>query len=153
MPSTEKCDFYTCLEAEYHCNGTEYSYPITYGLKYCQAYTDNLSKFSTKGKTWISAVRLCLQEALLKDADCNADCKKVQDDAFASHEHCYVDNGVCDLPLDDWIAIFETVGIETLVSTFQAFESSIDTASECYGLWALQFIKDFNMDIGRLKKS
>jgi hypothetical protein len=112
--SGDTCDFYTCLESEYHCEGTKYTYPLDYGLKYCTKYTQNLNIFSSAGKQWVHDVRLCLQNALLPETDCESTCKKIQDDAFNSHPACYANNGVCTL-YGDWYHIIQIVGLDGLL--------------------------------------
>jgi hypothetical protein len=68
IPSSKSCKFYECLEAEYSYKETQYSYPINYGYKFCKLYRTNLNKFDAKSKKWVHDVRLCSQEALIKDA-------------------------------------------------------------------------------------
>ncbi|KAI9767723.1 MAG: hypothetical protein M1839_004358 [Geoglossum umbratile] len=130
--SGNTCDFYTCLESEYHCEGTKYAYPLDYGLKYCTKFTQNLNKFSPAGKKWVHDVRLCLQNALLPDTDCKSNCQKIQDDAFKSHPNCYVDSGVCSLRLGDWISIVETVGLNGLKA---GGTQVADTFGMCLAQW------------------
>lgn len=125
--SGDTCDFYTCLESEYHCEGTKYAYPLDYGLKYCTKYTQNLNMFSPPGKQWVYDVRLCLQNAVLPETDCKSSCQKIQDDAFKSHPACYVNNGVFTL-FSDWIHIVRTVGIDGLRAGESQFK---DTAKMC----------------------
>jgi hypothetical protein len=126
-PSSESCEFYQCLESEYHCGPT--GYPIGYGYKYCEAYADASSQFSSKGQAWISKTRLCLQQALVKDATCKSSCKVVSGDAFASHKSCYVKSGVCGLTCKDYELIFETVGDELFSP--QAVLQEIETGASC----------------------
>lgn len=40
-------------------------------------------------------------------------------------------NGLCKLPLSDWPAIVDIVGISVLVENFDAFKSSVETAEDC----------------------
>lgn len=129
-PSSESCDFYQCLESEYHCGPT--GYPISYGYKYCEAYASSSSKFSSKGQAWISKTRLCLQQALIKDDTCKSSCTAVYNDAFESHTLCYIKSGVCGLTFHDYKAIFETVGDG--LRTIQAMVQSVETATGCAGL-------------------
>ncbi|OZJ06316.1 hypothetical protein BZG36_00725 [Bifiguratus adelaidae] len=134
-PSLTSCDFYSCLEDQYHCGPN--GYPIGYGLKYCEKYTANADKFSTQGQQWIDNVRLCLQQDLLKDANCNSNCTAVNDDAFASHAGCYIQSGLCSLPPTDWIAIEETIGFLTIFETWNAFKEALDAAGACAELIAM----------------
>ena len=113
--SAIQCDFYTCLESQYHCQGTPWSYPIDYGYKYCMKYGKTLNDFSTAGQQWIYDTRLCLQNAIVSEADCESNCKEIQEKAFASHHACYVDDGICTL-FDDWNNIITTVGVEGLAA-------------------------------------
>jgi hypothetical protein len=124
------------LEAEYTCEGTQYAYLIDYGYKFCKLYQANLNKFDAKGKKWVHDVRLCLQEALVKDANCQSNCQQIYNYAFASHPRCYVDNGVCTLGPGNWKAIVDTVQLQTLFGTFQALVQSVETAASCAKFYA-----------------
>lgn len=131
-PSGDTCDFYECLESEYQCGPS--GYPMGYGHQFCSRFDSTASEFSTQGKVWIHDVRLCLQEALVPEDDCSSSCSAVHDDAFASHSGCYISAGLCDLPISDWFAVLNTIGLKTLVET--ALPQALQTAVGCAELYA-----------------
>ncbi len=128
--SSTSCDFYTCIEAKYHCGSG--GYPIDYGYKYCLAFNKAAPSFSAKGKVWLSKTRLCLQQSLAADDKCKSNCKKLREDAVGSHTRCYIDNGVCDLALKDYVELLKTVNLGLLLvdSMVQAYQ----TLTTCAGL-------------------
>lgn len=94
------CEFYKlCLEDKYDCGPD--GYPVGYGYKYCSKFVSFLNDFSESGQNWIHGTLICLKKALVPLID-NSDttCQVIHDAAFASHPHCYVENGFCELFLD-----------------------------------------------------
>jgi hypothetical protein len=77
------------------------SYPIRYGLKYCQRFSS--VSLNDAGRRWTSATKLCLQQRLSEFLRSNPrpSCRALSDFAFSSHPACYTQPGasVCDLPL------------------------------------------------------
>ncbi|KAJ6437720.1 stanniocalcin family domain-containing protein [Purpureocillium lavendulum] len=127
----QSCDFYTtCAEATLHCGPD--GYPIRYGAKNCGRFVQNLDAFSSAGKAWIWRTMTCLQRALVEPVGrCGATCQAIEDTAFASHPVCYVDSGVCDLPLRDLVEIVVTVNTDLFAGP--ALEQVFKTASGCAG--------------------
>ena len=132
--SGTSCSFYTCLEGNHKCGAS--GYPTSYGLNYCQKFAAVAPKLSAAGQTWIKAVTLCLQKALAADVQCKATCDQIKDDAFASHAGCYVNNGLCSLPVSDWTKIVGVVSFEDLFGSRAALEQILQTASGCGTLYA-----------------
>lgn len=131
--SDSTCDFYTCLEARHDCGPD--GYPLAYGFKYCEAFNAETHKFTEQGQIWILRVRLCLQQALPTTVNCQTSCAQIESDAFASHAACYVDNGLCELRLSDWIALVEVVGVPTLKLIAPELENVLQVAERCVGVW------------------
>ena len=118
-PPRDNCAFYAdCLESRYHCGPD--GYPIGYGQKFCEKYSDSREELSAQGQKWMLDVMQCLQRTLVLEATgsvAGVTCDSIEKKAFASHARCYVDNGLYGLPWTDWLAIVHIVGIDTLVST------------------------------------
>ncbi|KAJ7736899.1 hypothetical protein B0H16DRAFT_1425555 [Mycena metata] len=138
-PPQDSCTFYAdCIESRYHCGPT--GYPLGYGQKYCTKFLAEREKFDTPGQTWMLATLHCLQEALIPDAtgapDATTSCSALEDKAFGTHAGCYVSNGVCKLPLPDWEAILDIVGIETLVDSWDAFKATLTAETDCLEFYA-----------------
>jgi len=132
-PSGDDCKFYpNCLEAKYQCGPN--GYPLAYGENYCSRYTELLLLFSTQGKTWVNAVRKCLQSKLvdlLKNCD-QRSCIAVEKEAFSSHFACYMkpEEGlsVCNLTCLDYKLIYYAISpslIDAPSETTNAFWSVI----------------------------
>ena len=61
-PTGNDCNWYKdCLEATYPCSGTDVSYAVDFGDKYCRLYSDNYAMLSPTGLRWLDATRKCLQ--------------------------------------------------------------------------------------------
>jgi len=58
-------------------------------------------------------------------------CQALAVQAFGTHAGCYVDNGLCTLPVNDWAAIIQIVDIKTLFQNWDAFEATVEAAVEC----------------------
>lgn len=136
-PIRDSCAFYeTCLEAQYHCGSS--GYPLNYGLKYCSKLTAVRPSFSGAGQTWMLATELCLQRALVPYATAplgTYNCDQLRAAAFGNHADCYVQNGLCSLPVSDWVDLVDTVGILTLVESEQALVSTLEAAADCIGFY------------------
>jgi hypothetical protein len=132
--SSANCDFYSCLDAEHNCGPD--GYPLGYGLKYCQAFIDDAYKFSSEGQIWLANVRPCLQQALVPDDNCQTSCSQIESDAFGSHAACYVDNGLCELPPSDWIALAEVVGLPTLQLIGPELINLLQVTEGCFAAWS-----------------
>ncbi|KIY74369.1 hypothetical protein CYLTODRAFT_484685 [Cylindrobasidium torrendii FP15055 ss-10] len=135
-PVRGSCAFYTdCLEANYHCG--EEGYPLGYGNKYCNKFSDEQEKLSAEGKDWMLDTMVCLQTALVPYATGNTSttCDELEHAAFATHPACYVDSGFCELPPTDWVAVVDIVGLKTLFESWDAFLASLEAAEGCLEAW------------------
>ncbi|KAJ6469158.1 hypothetical protein C8R47DRAFT_1055488 [Mycena vitilis] len=139
-PIPNDCTFYTdCLEAKYSC-GTD-GYPIGYGFHFCTKFAESKSELSSHGQAWISNTMLCLQRALVPEATgapgASATCGDLKTKAFASHADCYVDSGLCSLPISDWEKVsVEIVGPGTLVESFDALKATTSVGLQCTKFFA-----------------
>lgn len=126
----QTCTFYSsCAEAALPCGSSGYA--IGYGLKNCDKFMQRLSHFSTAGQAWIFRVMTCLQKFLSNGPlqRCGLDCSSLKSDAFSSHPACYVDSGVCDLPIGDWVQLVITIRDDLL--TLDTLKQAVTTGGNC----------------------
>ncbi|KAE8554366.1 hypothetical protein TMatcc_006113 [Talaromyces marneffei ATCC 18224] len=143
-PRPNDCSFYAqCLQTRYNCTPSEY--PLGYGQKFCEKFQADASLLSAEGQTWMEAVMLCLQRDLVPYAlggpQAFANCSALSDFAFSTHPTCYVQSGLCTLPVHDWEAIvFQIVGVESLFDSWNAIKATVEAASGCaeFYLWAIE---------------
>ncbi|OCK80568.1 hypothetical protein K432DRAFT_404586 [Lepidopterella palustris CBS 459.81] len=136
-PQPNSCTFYSdCLEAQVHCGPS--GYPLGYGLKYCTLFTAAKNKFSSAGQIWLTKTRLCLQCALVPYATGTkaTTCPALKKTAFGTHPTCYVDSGVCTLPVGDWGVIVETVSLKELFGSMDALKATLETVEGCADFYA-----------------
>lgn len=147
-PPRGQCSFYAnCVESVYHC-GAE-GYPLGYGQKYCDKFSESANMLSPQGQKWMLDTMQCLQLTLAKQsaafeaqessAAAATACSVIKETAFDSHAKCYLDNGLCSLPWRDWFAIVKIIDLKTLFSSFDAVKETIQAADGCVGL--SRFIK------------
>ncbi|KAF7297985.1 hypothetical protein HMN09_01019400 [Mycena chlorophos] len=135
QPPLDNCSFYAdCLETRYHCGPT--GYPLGYGQKYCDAFQVARKTLSAEGQAWMVRTMHCLQLALVDDAlgtgpNATRTCAALEDKAFGTHARCYVQSGVCRLPVEDWEAILEIVHFKTLFDSWDALKASLGAGTEC----------------------
>lgn len=131
-PAENSCTFYSdCLEKKVQCGPS--GYPIGYGAKYCQKFTDAKGDFSALGRAWITKTMLCLQRALVPYAtgEQQGTCAKIKEFAFGTHPGCYVSSGVCALPPSDWEIVIKTVSLKELFGSVDALKATLQTAKDC----------------------
>jgi len=130
QPKAETCDWYRdCLEEIHPCMGSRESYAIDFGEKYCKRYDASYASFSPQGRIWIDKTRKCLQERLVPLLNnTKATCRKIQAWAFNTHTNCYVESGVCNLPLSDYWKIATTVGPAFRDAFFKTVGQTLSTA-------------------------
>ena len=130
-PQRDTCSFYPdCLEFKYDCGSG--GYPLGYGLKYCEKFTDAKPELDSAGKQWVSDTMLCLQTTLVPYATTETTtCDNLKDDAFASHPRCYIDSGVCTLGPGDWTVIIETVSLKDLFGGIDNLKAVLQTVEGC----------------------
>jgi hypothetical protein len=113
------CTWYErCAERTTFCGRGGYA--LGYAQHYCQKFKSASGNLSPQGQAWIPNVMRCLQSALLPFVlqEKPLTCPQIRAVGFRQHVDCYVDNGFCDLPKSDWLAI-------GLVASKQIFD--IDT--------------------------
>lgn len=143
-PRSNDCSFYAqCLQTRYNCSPSDY--PLAYGQKYCQKFQTDASLLSTQGQIWMQTVMLCLQRDLVPYAlggpQAFANCSALSDYAFSTHPKCYVQSGLCTLPVHDWeVIVFQIVGVETLFDSWDAVKATVEAAGGCaeFYLWAIE---------------
>lgn len=103
------CDYYLCKEAADKSCGDD-GYYVGFGHKYCERLTlVTEPRLSVEGQAWSAATRECLMLALERDSLPSDSCDEIAEIAFASHPGCYLDMGVCDLPLSDLWKVVTTI--------------------------------------------
>jgi hypothetical protein len=109
------CNWYIeCLQKRYECFDPD-EYAITYGMKYCKTFEDNIQKFSPKAQIWLNNVKKCLQVELVSSIKeySTSNCSEVKRLAFISHTLCYLKpngkSGICSLSISDWLNVFLTM--------------------------------------------
>src|SRR5271170_6267607 len=142
-PARNTCTFYTdCLEPIYHCGPN--GYPLGYGQYFCQKFSIETSRFSTKGQQWLANTMLCLQRSLIPETIAapiattgGRTCDQLKDVALSKHAGCYVECGLCQLNPLDWWVIVSTVGIKSVISSFEGVGQAVEAASLCVGWYSL----------------
>lgn len=132
LSSDRDCSFYSrCLENAIPCG--ENGYATGFGTKYCTKFSQNSSKFSPKGQTWMWNTMSCLQKVLEpianKDTNISMNCSQIKEFAYNSHPNCYVistPGGVCLLPVTDWVELVKIVEID-----MPALKQAVSVAKSC----------------------
>eukprot|EP01125_Pyxidicula_operculata_P001998 TRINITY_DN11979_c0_g1_i1.p1 TRINITY_DN11979_c0_g1~~TRINITY_DN11979_c0_g1_i1.p1 ORF type:complete len:271 (-),score=29.50 TRINITY_DN11979_c0_g1_i1:174-986(-) len=145
-PSGFECTFYPdCVERYIPCgNGTE-GYAIPYGLKFCNRFSSSYDKFSTEGKRWIVATRLCLQKELIPIFYTNnkPTCSEIKHNAFESHVKCYTAPApgvsVCNIA-SDWIHILRTIYRSYIEEPSESIQQTLSTIFSCGELGITEYI-------------
>ncbi|KAK5996059.1 hypothetical protein PT974_04486 [Cladobotryum mycophilum] len=145
-PPLRSCNFYQrCAEDTLAC-GPE-GYPTKYGTKNCRRFENNLTKFTQKGQDWIWNTMHCLQKALIQPlSQCNMNCDSIRTIAFDSHPTCYLQSGMCDLDVEDWIMIVVTVNSDLIDGN--SLDQVLTTAGGCIDHYRAQI----NQKIDELKQ-
>ncbi|KAJ6449785.1 hypothetical protein C8R45DRAFT_123700 [Mycena sanguinolenta] len=156
-PVPNDCTFYTdCLEARYDFGAD--GYPLAYGFHFCTKFAESTSELSPAGQAWMSNTMLCLQRALVPEATgapgAAATCADVETKAFGTHADCYVQNGLCSLPISDWNAIvFDIVGPGTLVDSIDALKATASAGLQCTEFFAKVVANDILPRMRRVRRS
>jgi hypothetical protein len=127
----QDCSFYErCAEPHFQCGPKGYA--LGYGGKYCQAFKDNVDKFSPQGQKWIYSVMTCLQEKIvpLVEANTKMTCDKFRSFAYGTHPGCYTlpENSICRLP-QDWAKLLVIIRQELFDPA--TFKQAIAVARAC----------------------
>lgn len=132
-PSRDSCAFYAdCLEARYHCGPN--GYPVGFGAKFCQKFSDDRAELSARGQAWMLDTMQCLQRALVPEATGTkpgVTCDSIKKKAFGTHAGCYVGSGLCKLSPSDWVAVVDIVRLKTLFENWDALLSVLEVGGEC----------------------
>ncbi|KZT21859.1 hypothetical protein NEOLEDRAFT_1138874 [Neolentinus lepideus HHB14362 ss-1] len=150
-PVYGSCAFYPdCLESRFHCGPT--GYPLGYGLKYCTKFSQERSKLSTAGQTWMLNTMHCLQTALIPEAtgEVQMTCQELEETAFETHAGCYIGSGLCKLSPEDWVTIVGIVGVKTLVGSWDAVKETLEAAGDCAEFIVFATESAIKKDIGEL---
>ncbi len=103
-----QCGYYSCLEEKVSC-GDE-GYLIDFVGKYCNRFTSvTYDRLSVFGKVWMDSVRECLIYNLDKDYYDGESCESIEKRGIEDHIECYVNSGICSLPIKDWFNIMSTI--------------------------------------------
>lgn len=122
------CEYYRCREASARC-GSE-GYLMNYAYRYCQRFRLVVEgEMSPEGQAWFRRVRRCLVKAL-DAAEPGNDCQSLEEEGFGSHPECYLETGFCDLPLSDWVRVFNSVDPNDL-----RFRELLTTGNGCVRDW------------------
>lgn len=116
---------------------------VPYQLRFplCTKFAEAKSELSTSGQAWISDTMLCLQRALVPEAigapGAVTTCADLKTKAFATHADCYVQSGLCSLPISDWEKVsVDIVGPGTLVESFDALKATFSVGLQCTKFFA-----------------
>lgn len=132
------CEYYACREARAENSCGENGYYLAHGYEYCHRLVQVAGPvMSPAGRAWLEDGRDCLMRFVEDHIAADEDCQSLRDRAYASHPDCYVDNGFCDLPVTDWLALFATIDTGDL-----DFVEIITTSAQCLDqytdqIWAL----------------
>lgn len=141
-PKPNDCSFYPlCLEPRFHCGPS--GYPLGYGLKYCTKSREDRNQLSPAGQAWIVQTMLCLQRKLVPfdivgSAQQNiTTCDALKDYAFGTHPACYIEGGICSLPVSDWEDILNNIITIPQLLDPEVFKNALQTAAGCaeFYLW------------------
>ena len=106
--SCGQCSYYECLEEKAQCG--EDGYLINFVGKYCNRFTQvTYPRLSEFGKAWLEVVRECLIDNMDKEYYNGESCEDIEKRGIEDHITCYVDTGICSLPISDWLKIVGTI--------------------------------------------
>ena len=103
-----QCEYYACLEESAQCG--EDGYLLDFVSKYCTRFTQvTYPRLTDAGRQWMDAVRSCLIIRMDEGYYEGESCESIEERGIADHIPCYVDHGICDLPLGDWLKVMATI--------------------------------------------
>lgn len=100
------CEYYQCIEKQENCGKD--SYYLEFGAHYCRKYQAQEHKYTERGKEFLHATRLCLQDELEREyirAGELPKCSKIKKFASETHKYCYTENKFCNLSVSDQLHI------------------------------------------------
>lgn len=128
----DRCRYYACREAARTDSCGPGGYYLGYALKYCQRLSGRVAaKMSPQGKRWLDEVRRCLPEHMEEHVSDEATCRDVSDHGISSHRDCFLEAGVCDLPMGDWFSF----SIAMDLWDAELYEVPLDTTWGCFQHW------------------
>lgn len=67
-------------------------------------------------------------------------CDALMDYAFGTHPACYIDSGICTLPVADWEAILVNIITIPQLLDREVFKNAVETAAGCaeFYLWLVE---------------
>ena len=108
-----QCSYYKCLEEKALC-GNE-GYIIDFVGKYCNRFTQvTYPRLSEFGKVWLEGVRECLIYNMENKYYEGESCESIEDRGIQDHIECYVNTGICSLPVSDMLKIIGTISPQEL---------------------------------------
>lgn len=126
-----QCEYYRCVEEQFNCG--PYGYLEGFVGKYCDRFTQvTYPRMSPLGQIWMEGVRECLITRLESGMVPGEDCASVKSRGLADHKTCYLDNGICQLPLSDWLGITATLSPHEF-PFFQAISVGIPCLKTWFG--------------------
>jgi len=103
-----QCDYYQCMENQMQCGPNGYLEGFV--GKYCQRFSSiTYPRMTPQGKVWMEEVRECLIVRLHDGRVPGETCGDVKQRGLADHKTCYLEAGLCQLPLSDWLGIVATL--------------------------------------------
>ena len=124
-----QCAYYYCLEEEAQCGPNGYF--LDFVGKYCVRFTQvTYPRLSQAGKDWMAGVRECLITNMESGYEEGESCTSIEKRGIADHITCYVDTGICSLPIRDWIKILSTISPLEF-----PFMQAVMVGNECIKSW------------------
>ena len=111
-PTEDPAGFYRCRDAQLnHGNGCgPDGYPLGFAAKYAEVYMwEVYPSVGQEAQAFLDANLLCLQSAFLEETSEDMTCAEVAEVGFESHPGCYLESGICGVPLVDQMAIVLSV--------------------------------------------
>jgi hypothetical protein len=125
--------FYRCRDQQLNHGegcGTE-GYALAFAAKYAEVYMwDLYPQVGPEAQAFLDANLVCLQSTFLDETTPEMSCEEVAEAGFSAHLGCYLDSGICSVPLIDQIAIFLAVDPEDMTHPSQR-EALMDIALLC----------------------
>lgn len=145
IPLPNQCNFYNeCLNEKFSCGSDGYA--LKSGLRYCNEFQKYYSLFSPQGQQWVTAVGLCLQNALIPIVNEKDDtsCDDIETFAMSTHTGCYTNpkQSICDIPVTDWITLLFIIRDELDDSATQHI--MLNVAETCGSVYYKDILGIFN---------
>ena len=124
-----QCEYYDCMETKVQCG--EDGYLAGYVGKYCKRFSSvTYPRMSEKGQAWMDGVRECLITNLDEGYYEGESCESIERRGIADHVTCYVDTGLCSLPISDWLGIVATIRVDDI-----PFMQAVTIGNTCLRQW------------------